>query len=60
MRIGEDGKRKSSRRMRTGELFAALVGRKVSGRVDRDNDDEEEEDDNRRWLGFGAQQTLGD
>lgn len=50
---------------RVGELFAGLVGNKsgaASSAADEENEEEveEEEEDNRRWLGFGAQQTLAD
>ena len=60
LRIGEDGKKSRRTRKRTGELFAALVGKRVSSGAEEENDEEDEEDDNRWWLGFGAQQTLAD
>ena len=49
-------------------LFAAFLGGKGGGASETSSSgnegeierEEEEEDDNRRWLGFGAEQTLAD
>ncbi len=50
-------------RRKFGELFAAFAGREVVSRGGEEKGnsaetEEEEEDDNRRYLGFGAEQTL--
>ena len=47
-------------RRRVGELFAALAGRRAGRGANEEEEEEEDDDDNRRWLGFGAQQTLAD
>ena len=62
-----DGRRKR-RRGRVARLLAAVAGTKSAaargdGKASEDGDDGEDDsddDDNRRWLGFGAQQTLAD
>ena len=61
------GRGSTTRRKRVGELLAAVVGRKSAAAASAgddqggyDDEADEEDDDNRRWLGFGAQQTLAD